>query len=315
MMKDSKIINLEQYRQLKELEDDYFYDDFFEMSNDDLEHFKDDFILDGNELKTTENLDGFLDIKELEKISKQYDLLIEKKVIDLNKDSADYFFSKVNLALLYRQNGLYQKSLEIFEMLYQFDESDTFGCRYEILALYVLMSDYASAVRFFRDCQGYESDILLQVPLLVAAILAGDDDMTHYLIEILCVEVSEFAVFCQIPELPIQDIIDAGLSGVYKPNSLENVYLGFYRVLPLLTTAGEYVKAYLNDYFIDNDEVSDDLEELAFLSSSQLAILSLNDIYEMQDFQVWTEDEILALPKFGKATLEKLKEAGVIFSQ
>ena len=35
---------------------------------------------------------------------------------------------------------------------------------------------------------------------------------------------------------------------------------------------------------------------------------------DVKDFQVWTEAEILALPQFGKVTLEKLKEAGVIFS-
>lgn len=112
----------------------------------------------------------------------------------------------------------------------------------------------------------------------------------------------------------MDDIMSVGSAGIHRPDSLEAVYVGLYRILPLLMTAGNYVQAYLNDYFSEHKAGQAEVESLAFLSEYQIEILLAHDIYDLQDFQVWTEAEILALPQFGKATLEKLKEAGVIFS-
>ncbi|VED90830.1 DNA-binding protein [Streptococcus equinus] len=298
MVKDGKIIDLAEYRVLKEFNELEFIDDIED----------DDFFDDEDFVSVNWNL--FEDLSELKKRVDYYQSLYEKSEIS----DKDYYFSKVNLGMLYKQNGLYQKAIEEFRAVYQMDSEDKFSCRYEILSLQILMSQYDSALSFFKEISTGEHDILLEVPLLVGAILNGDDEMAHYLLEILNADVRDFTAFCQSPEFMMDKIAAVGASGIHRRESIETVYAGFYHVLPLLMTAGNYVQAYLNDYFSEQDEESE-IESLPFLTEYQIEVLMAHDIYDLQDFQLWTEDEILAFPQFGKDTLEKLKEVGVIFSQ
>lgn len=300
MVKASKIVDLDEYRMLKalgdELEEFPFDDDFLEDEEDELD---------------SENWNLFEDLTELRKRVDYYQELHENGEIS----EKDYYFSKVNLGMVYKQNGLYQRALEQFEAVYELDLSDLFACRHEIMALYILTSQYDKALVFFKKQSDIGHDILLEIPLLVGAILDGHDEMALYLIEVLNADVKDFAIFCQSPELLMDDdIMYVGAAGIHCPDSLETVYVGLYRILPLLMTAGNYVQAYLNDYFSEHKVGQAEVEALAFLSEYQIEILLTHDIYDLQDFQVWTEAEILALPQFGKVTLEKLKEAGVIFS-
>lgn len=299
MVKASKIVDLDEYRMLKalgdELEEFPFDDDFLEDEEDELD---------------SENWNLFEDLTELRKRVDYYQELHENGEIS----EKDYYFSKVNLGMVYKQNGLYQRALEQFEAVYELDLSDLFACRHEIMALYILTSQYDKALVFFKKQSDIGHDILLEIPLLVGAILDGHDEMALYLIEVLNADVKDFAIFCQSPELLMDDIMYVGAAGIHCPDSLETVYVGLYRILPLLMTAGNYVQAYLNDYFSEHKVGQAEVEALAFLSEYQIEILLAHDIYDLQDFQVWTEAEILTLPQFGKVTLEKLKEAGVIFS-
>ncbi|SFR67163.1 hypothetical protein SAMN05216416_0761 [Streptococcus equinus] len=298
MVKGSKIVDLDEYRMLKALDDD-------------LEEFllDDEFLENEEDELGSENWNLFEDLTELRKRVDYYQELHEKGEIS----EKDYYFSKVNLGMLYKQNGLYQRALEQFGAVYELDSSDLFACRHEMMALYILTSQYDKALAFFKK-QSDAEDILLEIPLLVGAILDGHDEMAHYLIEVLSADVKDFAIFCQSPELLMDDIMSVGAAGIHRPDSLEAVYVGLYRILPLLMTAGNYVQAYLNDYFSEHKAGQAEVESLAFLSEYQIEILLAHDIYDLQDFQVWTEADILALPQFGKVTLEKLKEAGVIFS-
>ena len=99
MVKDSKIVDLDEYRMLKSLSDDLeefpFDDDFLEDEEDELD---------------SENWNLFEDLTELRKCVDYYEELHEKGEIS----EKDYYFSKVNLGMLYKQNGLYQRALEQF---------------------------------------------------------------------------------------------------------------------------------------------------------------------------------------------------------
>lgn len=300
MVKGSKIIDLEEYRLLKAFDDEFSHE---EIAGDD------DFWEDEEAELGYESWNLYEDLTELRKRVDYYQALYEKHEVS----DRDYYFSKVNLGMLYKQNGLYQRALEQFEEVYALDSSDLFACSHELMALYILTSQYDKALDFFKE-KSDEHDILLEVPLLVGAILSGHDEMAHHLLEILNANVKDFTIFCQSPELLMDDIMSVGASGIHQKDSLEAVYVGLYRILPLLMTAGNYVQAYLNDYFSEHNVGQSEVESLIFLTQFQIDILLAHDIYYLQDFQVWTEAEILALPQFGKATLEKLKEAGVIFS-
>ncbi|MBJ7541445.1 hypothetical protein JG537_06905 [Streptococcus sp. SL1232] len=300
MVRDSKIINLEEYRFLRACDDEFSHE---EIAGDD------DFWEDEDDALNSETWNLYEDLTELKKRVDYYQELFEKNEIS----ERDYYFSKVNLGMLYKQNGLYQRALEQFEEVFELDSSDLFACSHEMMALYILTSQYDKALAFFKG-KSDEHDILLEVPLLVGAILSGHDEMAHHLLELLNVNVKDFTIFCQSPDFLMDDIMSVGASGIHQKDSLEAVYVGFYRILPLLMTAGNYVQAYLNDYFSEHKVGQSEVESLEFLTEFQIDILLAHDIYHLQDFQVWTEAEILALPQFGEATLEKLKEAGVIFS-
>ena len=128
--------------------------------------------------------------------------------------------------MVYKQNGLYQRALEQFEAVYELDLSDLFACRHEIMALYILTSQYDKALVFFKKQSDIGHDILLEIPLLVGAILDGHDKMALYLIEVLNADVKDFAIFCQSPELLMDDIMYVGAAGIHCPDSLETVYVG-----------------------------------------------------------------------------------------
>ena len=106
---------------------------------------------------------------------------------------------------------------------------------------------------------------------------------------------------------------DSGLKLEYAENDIEVVYAAFRLVLPLVERAASYLLGYLSSYCLDT--VMDILlDELDFLTTAQLDVFEENGIYSINDFKVWSEEEILDLPKIGKVTIEKLKDIGVIFS-
>ena len=214
--------------------------------------------------------------------------------------------------MLYKQNGLYQKALTHFLEIYQADPNDSLGCRYEIMSLYVLMSNYEMASAFFNSHKEHKEDVLMQVPLLIAAILNGHQEKAEELILQLCGQVDGFLEFCLQDEFPMLRVLDAGALESYHPNSEDSLYLALYNVLPLLMTASTYVQAWLNNDFAEEDEF---LEDFDILTSAQLQSLTNYSIRTVADIANYSETQLLTIPKIGKATLEKLKEAGVIFSE
>ena len=178
------------------------------------------------------------------------------------------------------------------------------------------MSDYASAKAFCENCVSYEHDYLLQTLLLIGAILADDDFTAHELLKRLFDEVEGFEDFCLRSDLSLSKVLaedNSGLKLEYTENDIEVVYAAFRLVLPLVERTASYLSGYLSSYCLDT--VMDILlDELDFLTTAQLDVFEENGIYSINDFKVWSEEEILDLPKIGKVTIEKLKDIGVIFS-
>lgn len=310
MTDKDKVISLKQYRQNKEFEADLL-ESLSGLTDEEIDDLYDEFAF-GNGLYDSGASGSELvkEISALEELEKERSMSPKKAWIA--EGQPPYLESKVELAMLYKQNGLYQKALTHFLEIYQADPNDSLGCRYEIMSLYVLMSNYEMASAFFNSHQEHKEDVLMQVPLLIAAILNGHQETAEELILQLCGQVDGFLEFCLQDEFPMLRVLDAGALESYQPNSEDSLYLALYNVLPLLMTASTYVQAWLNNDFAEEDEF---LEDFDILTSAQLQSLTNYGIRTVADIANYSETQLLTIPKIGKATLEKLKEAGVIFSE
>lgn len=310
MTDKDKVISLKQYRQNKEFEADLL-ESLSDLTDEEIDDLYDEFAF-GNGLYDSGASGSELvkEISALEEVEKERSMSPKKAWIA--EGQPPYLESKVELAMLYKQNGLYQKALTHFLEIYQADPNDSLGCRYEIMSLYVLMSNYEMASAFFNSHQEHKEDVLMQVPLLIAAILNGHQEKAEELILQLCGQVDGFLEFCLQDEFPMLRVLDAGTLESYQPNSEDSLYLALYNVLPLLMTASTYVQAWLNNDFAEEDEF---LEDFDILTSAQLQSLTNYGIRTVADIANYSETQLLTIPKIGKATLEKLKEAGVIFSE
>lgn len=310
MTDKDKVISLKQYRQNKEFEADLL-ESLSDLTDEEIDDLYDEFAF-GNGLYDSGASGSELvkEISALEELEKERSM--SPKQAWIAEGQPPYLESKVELAMLYKQNGLYQKALTHFLEIYQADPNDSLGCRYEIMSLYVLMSNYEMASAFFNSHQEHKEDVLMQVPLLIAAILNGHQEKAEELILQLCGQVDGFLEFCLQDEFPMLRVLDAGALESYQPNSEDSLYLALYNVLPLLMTASTYVQAWLNNDFAEEDEF---LEDFDILTSAQLQSLTNYGIRTVADIANCSETQLLTIPKIGKATLEKLKEAGVIFSE
>ena len=310
MTDKDKVISLKQYRQNKEFEADLL-ESLSDLTDEEIDDLYDEFAF-GNGLYDSGASGSELvkEISALEELEKERSMSPKKAWIA--EGQPPYLESKVELAMLYKQNGLYQKALTHFLEIYQADPNDSLGCRYEIMSLYVLMSNYEMASAFFNSHQEHKEDVLMQVPLLIAAILNGHQEKAEELILQLCGQVDGFLEFCLQDEFPMLRVLDAGALESYPPNSEDSLYLALYNVQPLLMTASTYVQAWLNNDFAEEDE---SLEDFDILTSAQLQSLTNYGIRTVADIANYSETQLLTIPKIGKATLEKLKEAGVIFSE
>lgn len=310
MTDKDKVISLKQYRQNKEFEADLL-ESLSDLTDEEIDDLYDEFAF-GNGLYDSGASGSELvkEISALEELEKERSMSPKKAWIA--EGQPPYLESKVELAILYKQNGLYQKALTHFLEIYQADPNDSLGCRYEIMSLYVLMSNYEMASAFFYSHKEHKEDVLMQVPLLIAAILNGHQETAEELILQLCGQVDGFLEFCLQDEFPMLRVLDAGALESYPPNSEDSLYLALYNVQPLLMTASTYVQAWLNNDFAEEDEF---LEDFDILTSAQLQSLTNYGIRTVADIANYSETQLLTIPKIGKATLEKLKEAGVIFSE
>ncbi|WP_231147972.1 hypothetical protein [Streptococcus equi] len=82
----------------------------------------------------------------------------------VNLEERPYLSQKFELAMLYKQNGLYEKALHHLLEIHQYDEGDHLGTRYEILALYVFKSDFTMAEAFYESKDYHRGDLLMEVP-------------------------------------------------------------------------------------------------------------------------------------------------------
>ncbi|MGT2728480.1 helix-hairpin-helix domain-containing protein [Streptococcus phocae subsp. salmonis] len=306
-----KVVSLDGYRQ--EHWNDFLDDDDMDVATD-IEQLLES-IGGSNQFLFEQALSHktFEMIKDLEEIEKQgrKAWMASQPKGWSNPQERPYLSQKMDLALLYKQSGLYRKALEHLSEIYRYDVNDHLGTRYEILALYVMMSDFEGAQLFYASKASYQEDFLMAVPVMIGAILAGHQAFADKILKKLCEKVSEFRDVMAQDAFPFELVLKSANCEVYEYNSMDSVLIGFFNVIPLLMTAHYYIQHYFNG-FLEAVERNILLEETD-LAPTKATLLNAKGIYTLADLSTWTSEEILAISGIGQKTLELFKELGVVF--
>ncbi|MGV3010251.1 hypothetical protein [Streptococcus thoraltensis] len=257
--------------------------------------------------------ENFQILKELEKKeAAEHDAWLAASPVGwINLEERSYLSHKMELAMAYKQNGLYQQSLQHLLEIYQYDENDGLGTRYEVMALYVLMSRHEDLEAFYFSNDHHQGDLMMDIPYIISSILAGKEDSVKEMLADWIDKVDGLSEFCNRSGMPMGDIMEAGSLEFYHANTMSAVYVSLSTFLAILIPSGYYIMSTLHQLLGIDDEIL--ITELDIFSPVQLGTIISMGIRYVSDIEKWSEKDFLAIPKIGKTTIKKLKEKGVIF--
>lgn len=222
-----------------------------------------------------------------------------------------YLSDKMELAILYKQNGLYQKALDHLLEIYKYDANDSLGTRYEIMALYVLMSRHDELKAFYASKADHQNDLMMAIPYMISGILEGQEDAVEDELDKWLPIVDGLFELCSRLTLPMEEIMEAASLESYQANSLSAVYVSLSSFLAILIPSAHYIMSVFHQLLeIEEPPL---IETLHIFNSIQLNTLTNFGIRYVSDIAEWSEEEFSAIPNIGKATIVKLKEKGVAF--
>ncbi|MGT2833229.1 hypothetical protein [Streptococcus halotolerans] len=229
----------------------------------------------------------------------------------INLRERPYLSNKMELALVYKQNGLYQKALDHLLEINQVEENDGLGTRYEIMAVYVLMSRHEDLEAFYFSNDYHQGDLMMDIPYMISNILAGKEDSVKDMLADWVDRVDGLFECCNRSGMSMGDIMEARSLAYYQANTMSAVYVSLSTFLAILIPSSHYIMATIKEMLgINEGPLIDDLD---IFSSTQLMTLTSLGIRYISDIEDWSEAEFLGIPKIGPATIKKLKEKGVVF--
>lgn len=315
---NDKIIDFSEYLAEKDFEE-LLQSELAGFSDEELDELYDDLAfgleadeeLQEAELESArENFRLLKDLEEIE-IAGHDALLASFPVSWVNLDERTYLSNKMALATAYKQNGLYQKALDHFLEIYQVEETDGLGTRYEIMSSYVLMSKYEELKAFYFSKDYHQGDLMMDIPYIISSILAGQEESVRDILDDWLFKVDGFFAFCNQPMMPLEAIMEVSSLDSYQANSMTAVYASLSTFLPILIPSSHYIMAIIQQ-LLDIEE-SPLIENLEVFSSVQLNTLTSFGIQYVSDIEEWSEAEFREIPKIGSTTIKKLKEKGVVF--
>lgn len=229
----------------------------------------------------------------------------------VNLDERPYLSNKMALATAYKQNGLYQKALDHFLEIYQVDETDGLGTRYEIMASYVLMSRHEELKAFYFSKDYHQGDLMMDIPYIISSILAGQEESVRDMLDKWLVKVDGLFDFCNRSAMPLETILEASNLETYQANSMTAVHISLSTFFAVLVPASHYIMAVMQQLLEIEEPAL--IEALEVFSNAQLNTLTSFGIRYVSDIEEWSEAEFREIPKIGSTTIKKLKEKGVVF--
>lgn len=234
-----------------------------------------------------------------------------------NRDEKNFLSIYRDLATQYKLCGRYREALAIFQELYALDTTDQLDIRYEILSLYVILSDFPTASSFFNSRENFGEDGAMALLYLVAALMAGEEEIARGLFDDLLTTIDGFEYLAVQRDFPFDEVQQFALHSAYVPGTLSEIYWAFFAIFPVSLVAGPYIQSFFNS-LIDIGELFRRMG--TFLVATRLKAqvtdyLKTIGITTVEELSQLTEEEFLAIKGVGPKVLEMIKREGAVFKQ
>src|SRR5699024_3084676 len=265
---------------------------------------------------------------------------------------------KHTVAMDYFDNNMYKLAETHFKEELEINENDNLGARYYLAAIYANLFQWDQLMELYNRFEYSESEVFFVLPLLVSAILKGENVLASNLFQTLVSINDHVGKLLEEETFPVEDILEVNSLGEYRVNSYEELCLACGYLLPLIASSN-YVFEWMemkyfgndNNLSVDiqpaltkdisshnkkaeiiapdflhlNDEVPDSIRKVQELYKytkqdifkgihiDKVRIFVNQGLKTREDFAKKTEKQVLAIYQIGPATVDKLKENGVVF--
>src|SRR5690625_2066610 len=183
---------------------------------------------------------------------------------------------KHTIAMDYFDNNMYTLAEAHFKEGLEINEHDNLGTRYYLAAIYANTSQWDQLNELYHRFEYSENEVFFVFPLLVSAILRGENILATELFENLININDHMDELLEEETFPIEDIIEVSNMGEYRMNSYEELCLACGYLLPLITSSnyifdwmemkyfnyGHNISANIQPSLVENISASDDQAQI-----------------------------------------------------
>lgn len=290
--------------------------------------------LDGSPLEYIDQL------RDLESTAREAWLDIPRSDI-ISPEEYSYLTIKATLAESLMTEGFLIEARHHFQEVYDLDEADPLDTRYLLMAIHCRLYDWESALELFYDIPyPANTDEQMIAPLLILAILTGNNSYAKDLFHDLCRVNHEVGQLFQDQIFPIERIIMVEEADVFEPGSFESLAVALKLLLPILLESDYLYEWLLREYHSEAPHRKINLSDkiISFEGASHLYKQSSEDkkgegdvlegvvhnaaetlkakgLVTATDFSQFTEKEIGNIKHVGPKTIQQLKRNGVVFKE
>ena len=125
----------------------------------------------------------------------------------------------------------------------------SFNSKNEIIALgyylkglsYIETENYPKAKSFFNSREDFGEDGAMVLLYLVAALMAGEEEIAEDLFEELLATIDGFEYLAVQRDFPFDEVQQVALHSAYMPGTVSEIYWAFFAIFPVTLVAGPYI--------------------------------------------------------------------------
>lgn len=176
----------------------------------------------------------------------------------------------------YFENNMYTFAEAHFKEELESNENDNLGARYYLAAIYANTSQWDQLNELYPRFEYSKNEVLFVFPLLVNAILRGENALATELFKNLINIKDHVDELLEDETFPIEDIREVSNMGEYQINSYEELCLACGYLIPLITSSnyvfdwmemkyfnyGHNISANIQPSHVENISASDDQAQI-----------------------------------------------------
>lgn len=227
---------------------------------------------------------------------------------------------KHTVAMDYFENNMYTLAEAHFKEELEINKNDNLGARYYLAAIYANTSQWEQLNELYHRFEHSENEVLLVFPLLVSAILRGENVLATELFKNL-ININDYVVeLLEEETFPIEDIVEVSNMGGYRVNSYEELCLACGYLIPLITSSnyvfewmetkyfnyGHNISANIQPSLVENISASNDQAQIIvpdFLQNDKNTSKTAKTLERVRDFHSHAIQDIFKGIKFDKVRI------------